>query len=1121
MDEITRSLKSFSEAIDGKFTELASKATTGLAAGLKPAPRLPSRAAAPAAPPPPRPPPTDAEREAAEAKSDAALAGLDAGYFSQGFDPLAHELAALDGGAKQDDVDAVVERLTAAVDVVSAKLKRHVLRNQDKLIQGITNVTSVDDDVKAAFVMVQGARQQLRMAADDVSAQITIVGATRKKQRLMGALELASRVKQAKDLEVALKRLHESGDFGEAILQCAEVHQMLDAGGGGPLAGLAVAPELAAGATRAYYSTLARLDGALQRCCAAFGAEGYSKLLEGYLLQGIPPPALASKVLTAFKEAMHDAAVRVVRGSVLATKGASAGASPAAALLLEAASFPQLCRQLPAAAARPALQQLLGLQFEIMGSYQRMWEFHEANQAAQGDPQQQRQQQQGEGGGGGSGGGGEEAAAAAAQMELVQAATRALLAAVAGALKEGRAEVAGAAAAKARELLLAPGVARGGDVAQVVGWGEALAAVAGAFVGGPSEARPALSGCYGALLEGYHRSNMESLRQLLAAEQWGALPSGGGGSGAAPGGSIEAALRAGPLAAAAAEWAGLDLRGWLERGSPFSGKQPPLPAADGAAADAPGAATAAAAARTATGTSLRVLQWLRAYASLMAPMPALRAQAWRSAAELFDNYLLACFVLFSGVSLETLAWQDDCLPHRLRSSLLRIMTAEGCKYKPMGPGASFLDFDFSLPSINLGGGGGGGSPTPGGGPAAAPAGGGGGGAPASKFDTFTRRFKESVQEFINTDLSSPYEPGQAVHGGRGAGFGGGGAAASPLARAGMPTTPAQPQSPAARSAQPQQQPQRQAQAPGAADGAPAAGSPAPDRSPSPAPAATAAAVASPAASPAAAPPSPAGAAGRWGLRERVVAVESLTAIADELKAARSALLAAAGGGGGGGGAAGGGGGALPREVEQYLGRTVDAVADLKEAIFRGATTQLMQGMFDADRGTAAQIAAAGYASREPASSYQPWAEALLRHLRGFGGYVAGAGLPGDIQKQMWDQAVKLACDAVLDGLARCRRCSVEGRAAMSLDWGYLEKGLRALLPPGASVGTSLRMVDGYIKAFYMPWEELPRWSQLHLAEYGKAKILALIEAMADAYGVKRSARAALLERLNAELDEFA
>jgi len=38
-------------------------------------------------------------------------------------------------------------------------------------------------------------------------------------------------------------------------------------------------------------------------------------------------------------------------------------------------------------------------------------------------------------------------------------------------------------------------------------------------------------------------------------------------------------------------------------------------------------------------------------------------------------------------------------------------------------------------------------------------------------------------------------------------------------------------------------------------------------------------------------------------------------------------------------------------------------------------------MFDPDRGTAAQIAAAAYSSREPASNYQPWAHALLKHLK--------------------------------------------------------------------------------------------------------------------------------------------
>jgi hypothetical protein len=71
---------------------------------------------------------------------------------------------------------------------------------------------------------------------------------------------------------------------------------------------------------------------------------------------------------------------------------------------------------------------------------------------------------------------------------------------------------------------------------------------------------------------------------------------------------------------------------------------------------------------------------------------------------------------------------------------------------------------------------------------------------------------------------------------------------------------------------------------------------------------------------------------------------------------------------------------------------------------------------------------------------------------------------------MWEHAARLAADAVLDGLARCRRCSVEGRAAMSLDFGYVEKGLRGLLPAGASAGSSLRLLDAYIKVW--AWGDL-------------------------------------------------
>ena len=43
---------------------------------------------------------------------------------------------------------AALHARTPAPQVASGRLKRHVLKNQDKLIEGVTNVTRVDEDVK-------------------------------------------------------------------------------------------------------------------------------------------------------------------------------------------------------------------------------------------------------------------------------------------------------------------------------------------------------------------------------------------------------------------------------------------------------------------------------------------------------------------------------------------------------------------------------------------------------------------------------------------------------------------------------------------------------------------------------------------------------------------------------------------------------------------------------------------------------------------------------------------------------------------------------------------------------------------------------------------------------------
>src|SRR5690242_7406918 len=72
--------------------------------------------------------------------------------------------------------------------------------------------------------------------------------------------------------------------------------------------------------------------------------------------------------------------------------------------------------------------------------------------------------------------------------------------------------------------------------------------------------------------------------------------------------------------------------------------------------------------------------------------------------------------------------------------------------------------------------------------------------------------------------------------------------------------------------------------------------------------------------------------------------------------------------------------------------------------------------------------------------------------------------------QMWEAAVKVGADALLDGISSVRRCTLEGRAGMSLDLSGVEKGLRAMAPPSAL--SSLRMVGIHEDSLTMPCLQL-------------------------------------------------
>lgn len=85
----------------------------------------------------------------------------------------------------------------------------------------------------------------------------------------------------------------------------------------------------------------------------------------------------------------------------------------------------------------------------------------------------------------------------------------------------------------------------------------------------------------------------------------------------------------------------------------------------------------------------------------------------------------------------------------------------------------------------------------------------------------------------------------------------------------------------------------------------------------------------------------------------------------------------------------------------------------------------------------------------------------------------------------------------------------------------VQRGLQQLeTGPNGVVVDALRIVDAYIKAFYLPaGPEFRRWAQTH-PEYTRPQLLALASCIADANSLKRKDKAALVAQVEADLGDI-
>jgi hypothetical protein len=222
-------------------------------------------------------------------------------------------------------------------------------------------------------------------------------------------------------------------------------------------------------------------------------ASALLQLLEAYLLQGVPPEALAEKVLSSFSDLFKDVSARLVRSMVLAKafaqqseSGDSPRSSSAGSLHLDECSFAELCRKVTPDILQPCVTKLLEALYDLLASYHNMVAWHEAGlaehtqaaaaAAAAAAHAASRSSEHSEGGSRGlledqgpADGQVADAVPSQEQLDQVQAATKGILVGVLAALQARRSATAEAAAALVKELLAGAGGCTGSDFPQARG----------------------------------------------------------------------------------------------------------------------------------------------------------------------------------------------------------------------------------------------------------------------------------------------------------------------------------------------------------------------------------------------------------------------------------------------------------------------------------------------------------------------------------------------------------------------------------------------------------------------------------------------------------------------------
>jgi hypothetical protein len=1032
------------------------------------------------------------------------MATLEPGFYlpEDEFDPVRHvlqSLADVDGEELTTEVlQKEEEQLSLVVEVVSTRLSKQVLDHYGDFVQGMNNITELTNNLEQSFVIVKNGRRNLSSARDSVAGALRVAESHTRKRSLLSALNLLVRVRECQTLEAKIRACLESSSYVEAVCEYAAALSTLRT-----LEGLHCAHTLGQDLHSLLWDLVQSVEAVLFDICGNFQPSRYLPLFEAYLLLGDEVKPLGDKVQECFLRAVENQTEGMLRLHSLRRGGATERDDDAAARKSRM-GYKELCQQLSSTQFFPCFQKTLEVLYELLCSHHRMLRWHES----QGLPEtNNRGGEMGEYGNDNNVDAtadtlddvlGEEDGDATDQSgfhsssismrekEQRRQEGREACNTVVAALTRSRRAIADMAGARIAALLQASSAPSSGHFKAVLDWARAFIEAAEAFSGTQAATlRGHLERAGDRYFESLHAQRLEALRQMLDREVWARLPE------------------------AAADQARADLRAAAARGGgtanamvavtlsvssvdPDSGSSTPLAvgsAVDGVAADIGGSSRFGVA-------------------------------AFGGIAE--DGSAFELFVRKGNPFTEGSAADNNNMLDGVSSvhggsasrTTARAITAS-CKGEDHGEKQAAAaavaeaagdddededDAEVCAAYIDEGD------------------------DDDDDDDTMDPEVRRARRE---ARAAAAAAEASAAAGGEGNGKGlsarnpsltasslyllQGVAEYLRLMRALTPSVPVIFQGMCALF-------ETTLVRMFGAFGRHEALHPTSDQI-TPRLRSTLVRLTSGATFGSLTPGMGGGAGSEawsvlssgnlYGLKERVIALESLACIAEELKRLKLGLKQA-----------------LPpkeeQKLERFFGQTIASVEDLREHVYSHVAGLLLnlswvsEAIGDSDK-LSDKLKTGKYAKREVSTDHSRWVDDLSTELTQFGAKLACAEVTAEALVMLWDFAIAETASAMVAGFARVRKCSSEGRVSMSLDVQVLLGSVRNLAPFSGSskLESHFRLVETYIKAFYTPESEMLYWTQVH-PEYTPRQKVALINQVSGAYGWSSKSKSELISAIGSD-----